>query len=347
MSAPGRFPCTAAAALLVLAWVAPARAIETDQYYAWDREMEDSTETVNAKVNSEILLVLDEVNAKPSWPALDCFRVAKRIHDHFRLFIYHDLELWADNTSLIDRVPATAEEESLFRRRCIYYSRNPFDVGTWMPPSPTIEVAGVRIGTDKLTHFFSEGWMSYGWFRGGLDKGLSPEAAELRAIDRGVLLERSILGMAASGVFSPADMEANYQGMLFFRDLCDTERPALRKGDRGWRLERPFDLRDHVTPEWDESWQTNVYTKRRWKKVEPVIRSYCPLLEHPAVKRRRAAYAERDRETVTEGRILELVGKGKLADPRSFSIEHLCTEGAGAEEPRPGEDSAGPPLEQR
>lgn len=332
MRGPGRPAGIGAAALVAAIWASPAPAIETDQYYAWDREMEDSTEVLNAKVNSEILLVLDEINAKQSWPALDCFRAAKQIHDHFRLFIFHDLELWANNTSLVDRVPATPEEELLFRRRYLYHTRNPFDVGTWMPPSPTIEVAGVRIGTDKLTHFFSEGWMAYGWYRGGVAKGLSSAEAESRAIDRGILLERSILGLGASGVLAHADLEANYQGMLFFRGLCGTDSPALEKGSEGWRMSRPFDFRDHVSPEWDESWQPNTFLKRRWKKVEPILRSYCPLLEHPAVVRRREAYARRERETVTEVRVREMIREGKLADPREFAIEHVC-----AENPEPAE----------
>lgn len=324
MRGPGKPAGIAAAALVAATWTAPAAAIETDQYYAWGREIEDSTEILNAKVNSEILLVLEEVNAKPSWPALDCFDLAKRVHNHFRLFIFHDVELWANNTSLVDRVPATPEEELLFRRRYLYRSRNPFDVATWMPPSPTIEVAGVRIGTDKLTHFFSEGWMSYGWYRSGIAKGLSNEEAELRAINRGILLERSILGMAASGVFSPADLEANYQGMLFFRGLCEADSPALEKGSEGWRMKRPFDFRDYVSPEWDESWQPCAFSRRRWKKVEPMVRGYCPMLDSAAIVRQRAAYAREDRETVTEGRVRELVREGKLDDPRSFSIEQVC-----------------------
>ena len=340
----GRPAGIAAAALFALAWTTPAPAIETDQYYAWGRTLEDSTAVLNAKVNSEILLVLDEVNAKASWPALDCFDVAKRIHNHFRLFILHDVELWANNTSLIDRVPATPDEELLFRKRYLYRSANPLDVGTWMPPSPTIEVAGVRIGTDKLTHFFSEGWMSYGWYRSGVAKGLSPGEAELRAIDRGILLERSILGMAASGVFSPADLEANYQGMRFFIGLCEADSPALEQGQEGWRLSRPFDLRDHVSPEWDESWQPCVYAKRRWKKVEQVLRGYCSRLHDPAVERRQEEYARRDRQTVTEARVRELVRRGKLADPQGFSIGRVC---AGNAEPAGRTGSGDPSVEER
>ena len=44
----------------------------------------------------------------------------------------------------------------------------------------TIELAGVRIGTDKLAHFFSEGALYYRFYRSALEDGLSEEAAELR-----------------------------------------------------------------------------------------------------------------------------------------------------------------------
>jgi hypothetical protein len=40
----------------------PARAIETDQYYTWGKELEDSTEMVNAWVNLEIARGLEEIN---------------------------------------------------------------------------------------------------------------------------------------------------------------------------------------------------------------------------------------------------------------------------------------------
>jgi len=303
-----------------------AQAIETDQYYAWDREIADSTRMLNAKTNGEILSVLDEVNLKRSWKKIECHEVAKRIERHFRLLVFHDLELWADNTSLIERVPATPEEELHYREVHLLSNHGPFDIGTWMPPSPTIELAGVRIGTDKLTHFFSEGWMHYIWYRKGRQQGQSREDAEARAIRRGILLERSVLGTAASGVFAPADLEANYAGMEFFIGLCAEDSPALRKNEDGWRLARPLDFRDFVSPEWDESYQPSVYTKRRWGKVRPVLLEYCPLLDLPQVLARREAYAARDRFTVTERTIEDLVEQGKLEDPRRFSLERVCGE---------------------
>ena len=98
----------------------------------------------------------------------------------------------------------------------------------------------------------------------------------------------------------------------------------LARDPGGWRLERPFDIRDYVSPEWDESWEPNVYTRYRWAKVKPVMQRYCALLQDPGVQRRRSEYAARDRVTPTEAVVQQLVASGKLADPRQFGIEAAC-----------------------
>ena len=130
--------------------------------------------------------------------------------------------------------------------------------------------------------------------------------------------------MAASGVLSLSDLEANYQGLRFFKGLCDGEEPQLAMTDDGWRLAAPFDFRDYVTPEWDESYNPSVFGTRRWKKVRPALVEYCPMLHDPEVVRRRAEYEERNTITFTEGHIEELIEEGRLPDPQQFSIDHVC-----------------------
>jgi len=303
---------------------APLHAIETDQFYAWGRPLADATDMVNAKFNLEIDRVLAEINAKPSWRRQSCAKVRKAIVGHFRLLIFHDLELWTNNTGLVERIPATAEEELEYRKRYLYHNRRKVDFVTMVPPSPTIELNGVRTGTDKLTHFLSQGWWYYGWYSKALRKGMTNEQAERKAIDKGIFTERTILGKASSGVLSIPDLEANYRGMRFLVEMCEGEAPYLQRGETGWRFDRPFDFRDYVTPEWDESYIPSIFTKRRWKRVQPVLVQYCPQLAGSFVQERWTDYRARDVETVTERRIRELVEAGKLPDPESFSIDRLC-----------------------
>ena len=314
--------------LALLMSALPAPAIETDQFYAWDRELPDSSAVLSAKVNVEILAVLEQVNSESSWSEQSCHDVAIRIQRRFRLFIFHDLELWANNSSLVNRVPATGEEELRYRDEYLYSNHGVFDPGTWMPPSPTIEVGGVRFGTDKLTHFFSEGWMAFKWYQGGIRQGWTPEEAERDAIERGIRLENGLLGTVVSGVLSLADLEANHAGMLFYLGLCDEDGPALKKTDRGWELTELFDFFRYVTPEWDESYQPSILAEGRWAKVYPVMLQYCPLLHSPQVVRQREAYAARDRVTATERLIAKMVEQGKLVDPALYGIEQVCAEAA-------------------
>jgi hypothetical protein len=302
----------------------PAAALETDQYFAWGQPLEDGTAPLNARVNLEISRLLDEINGRRHWPALSCHDVVVEIKGRFRLFIFHDLELWASNSELIDRVPKDHEGEVRYVKESVYRNLTAIDLGSWVPPGPTISINEVRFGTDKLAHFFAEGWWYYRFYRKARNNGKDHDLAIATAINRGILSEKTILGKASSGVFSPADLEANYQGLLFLVGLCEGGKPALERSMDGWRMTAPFDFRDYVTPEWDESYQPNMYTKRLWKRVRPVIEEYCDDLERPEIRRSRESYRERDTVTLTERRMGELVELGKLPDLEGYSIENVC-----------------------
>jgi hypothetical protein len=302
----------------------PAAALESDQYYAWGRELDDATDLLNAKVRLEIDRVLTGVNARGSRPK--CEKVAKRIGLHFKQMIFHEIEIWAANSSLVPRIPATAEEELTFTDRYILRHTHLLDYGTKVPPSPTIELNGVRLGTDKLSHFFSEGYWYYRWYRNKRGSKRTPEELERWILRRGIVWERTILGLLSSGIFSPGDLEANYQGLQFFIGLCEGDSPGLVEDEAGWRYVGKFDFRDYVTPEWDESYQPVVFGRRRWKKVRPALRERCPMLTDPWVVEQRRAYALADRVTPTERILQELIDAGRLRDPREFSLEANCDE---------------------
>lgn len=314
------------AALLGLG-AGPAPGLETDQFFAWGRHLEDMTGVLNARVNLELERVVAELNREGG--DLPCQNVRRRFFKRHRMLFFDAFETWAVNSPLVSRSPSGPEEMQEFRQKYIYGGTSAlFDTGRWMPPSPTVEVAGVRFGTDKLTHFLGTAWYYHRWYRKALARGATAAEAEDRAVRRGLLHEITILGRAVSGVFSLADLEANHEGMWFYEHLCAGDDPALVYDEGGWRLRRPFDLRDHVTPEWDESYQPNIYLRRKWAKVKRKMLGYCPMLEHPRVKARREAYAERDRVTETEKLMDEMVAAGKLADPSGFSIESVCDEAA-------------------
>jgi hypothetical protein len=218
-----------------------------------------------------------------------------------------------------------------------------------MPTVPTIEVGGVRFGTDKLSHFVSSGWTLYGSYRRALAEGLDPHQAERAAIRRGLLEESLILGGMTSGLVSLSDLEAGAEGMRFYRDLCSGPDPVLERADDGtWEIRHPIDMRAYVTPEWDESYQPQVYRSWRWRKVRPVLEGYCDRLDDPEVVRMRRELEQRDRVTVVEEVVRELVAEGRMEDPWQFTIEAVCGRPArrwwGREDTAPAEPRGAPPA---
>ena len=132
MARAARHVCGTLALILVIGG-GSARALEGDQYYAWGRDLDDATDVVNAKVHLEIDLALDDINSDPSWKELSCHQVLKRIVPRFKEFIFQEIEVWAANSDLVPRIPATPEEERVFRETYLYRNTHALDVGTKAP----------------------------------------------------------------------------------------------------------------------------------------------------------------------------------------------------------------------
>ena len=316
-----------AAVFLGLGGAGAAPGLETDQFFAWGRPLEDMTGVLNARVNLELERLVAELNRDGR--DRPCQKVRFRFFKRHRMLFFDGFETWSVNSPLVSRSPSGADEMREFKQHYLYGGTSSvFDTGRWMPPSPTVEVNGVRLGTDKLTHLLGTAWYYHRWYRKARSRGVPLAEAEDRAVRRGLGHEITILGRAVSGVLSLADLEANYEGMWFYEHLCAGDDPNIVYDEGVWRLRRPFDLRDYVTPEWDESYQPNIYIRRKWPKVRQRMLRYCRMLEHPQVRAMREAYAERDRVTETEKLIEEMVVAGKLPDPSQFAIESVCREAA-------------------
>ncbi|HMU33809.1 MAG TPA: hypothetical protein PKC89_08090 [Pyrinomonadaceae bacterium] len=94
--------------------------------------------------------------------------------------------------------------------------------------SPTIRMYGVEFGVDKIEHFFQQGYTYYKISEKAAESGISPANADKKAIKWGKTSERTFYGSLVSGVFSNADLYANYAGMRFYQGLTK----PLKIGDR-------------------------------------------------------------------------------------------------------------------
>jgi hypothetical protein len=296
------------------------QALETDQFYAWGKPIEDSTPYLNAWVQLTIQSALDSRAARAPQ---DCESAVKDVQKDLQHSIYQPIELWIISSDLVDRIPRGPEADRDYRSHYLLSKTFMFDYARWLQPSPTLQVNEIRFGSDKLAHFFSGGWWYYKHWKKNRDDH-TPEELQRSMFQYGVLLERSIQGEKMTGVFSPGDLESNYQGFVFYHQLCHGDEPLLYRQEDRWHFSGSFDFRDYIYPKWDESWSPNIHSKKRWKSIRSTMARYCPLLDSDWVIRQRTHYARLDTLTPTEKFIREMVDAGELPDPRDFDITSVC-----------------------
>jgi hypothetical protein len=120
-------------------------------------------------------------------------------------------------------------------------------------PASTIQLAGVLLGTDKIDHFWVQG---YDYFRVSKE-GEEPE----RAVRWGTRTELGIWGEATTGVFSYGDLAANYDGYRFYSTLLDPTSVVARDDNGCVRMVRPFDWAEWIDWHYDEALNPSVYTE--------------------------------------------------------------------------------------
>lgn len=155
--------------------------------------------------------------------------------------------------------------------------------------SPTVNVYGTHFGTDKIAHFFQQGYQYYRLAGRQIAKGLSPEEAEAKAVAWGRWTENTYYGTLVGGVFSNADLFANLIGMRFYEGLTrpvkigDMVRPATLILDNGlWKLNpagsseevllRPF-ISDHL----NEALNPSLYIPGLRSSIRGIVKKKsCP-----------------------------------------------------------------------
>jgi len=85
-----------------------------------------------------------------------------------------------------------------------------------------INVHGTYVGTDKVAHFVSMGYIGYCTYRRQIEHGVDHAEALRRTAalnGQGPLGETTILGGIPTGIYSNADMAADYLGLKFYLNL--------------------------------------------------------------------------------------------------------------------------------
>lgn len=284
-----------------------AWALETDNYLAWKTDLKDSSQEINSFFNSQIQTVLSD----PKNSSLDCQGLLKEIGEVFKSRLVHD-------NPVENHLMEVLSSEKIFPMSLYYVEesiyRDPYRLYIpYFGLAPNIQVNSFYFGTDKLSHFASTGRIYYEIFQ--KEKSLAP------AIKWGVRDEKSLHGYWASGIFSYADLEANYQGFLFYQNLCNGPAPYLQNQNGIWALGRLFRIQDYVSGLWDESYFGNYFLPGNWEKVSPLLYTeYCPLKNSKRVKERFRHY----KKHAIRPSILD--HQEELSLPKAQSFQELCQE---------------------
>ena len=252
-------------ALAVAGTAPPARALETDQYTVPATKLADIGPEVDVYVAATVWEVIQEANgkaehhdrraARAQWGWVRDYHRGRasryRGADHVARRLFEmtaggavpecKIELWVKRRRF-----DSARRQGRPARFGMTCDRAVFGDSLFEKPwllvdlSPTVNVHDAYMGLDKLGHFFQQGHEYFREYRAEEGRGGDESAALARAVRLGVSQERGIYGEAMVGVYSNADLAANYAGLKFYLNLTRPVRvgdaelpPLLSRGPRG------------------------------------------------------------------------------------------------------------------
>lgn len=277
-------------------------AYETDQFTNRLAPLADSTVLLDGQVNRAI----EESIQDWKGPRNDWKVVTAIYHDIGGHHWVDKIERWAMNSDEVERLQPS-RRESIYQGHPIWATRvaGLFGVG------PTIKVNGVFIGSDKLGHFLSQGRKFYRRYQKYEDEAMAAEHS--------AYTERALFGQMTTGVYSNADLVANYEGFLFYLSLFEDDvipgKPAILSWNgEGWDIQRPFTFADHVNEYWDEALNINHYDALLYPHMQKRFEIFCPdYFAAPELYR-----------IEEEERLKERYEHIQLRDTQELRLENLC-----------------------
>ncbi len=295
-------------ALLGLALLTAAQlcaAYETDQFTNRLNPIEDATPLLDAKVNQSIeKAVFEWKGPRDDWK--------------FITAIYHDIgghhwvdkiERWAMKSPDIEHLQES-RRESIYQGHPFWVTR----VAAIFGVGPTIKLNDQLIGSDKMGHFLSQGRKFY---RRYLKSELESQAAE-----RSAYTERALFGQMTTGVYSNADLVANYEGFLFYRSLFEDDiipgkTAIVTWQENEWVINRTFTWADHVNEYWDEALNINHYDAVLYPHMKERLMTFCSDY-----------YTAPERYTIEDEDPLKARYQHlQLRDSSDLRLDQLCTDG--------------------
>lgn len=212
----------------------------------------DATNVLDCMINKNFELALKKVNRKRNPSRTDLERaLLDRVGDKKILCVtipIGPLEKPIDEGLTEDyrvngkrvRIPSM----TIDRSKSIYRDAKLCDSpGIVIGMASHFKVGDIVVGSDKLTHFFAQG---YEYIEVQRKRG--PRAAVMH----GISTENGSYGLKGNGIYSYGDLAANYCGLLFWNNLTHPTAGHFTKCKGKWVQRRRFSWRCHINPAWDE-----------------------------------------------------------------------------------------------
>lgn len=265
---------------------------EADNFTANSLSLIDVSGQVNTLANGYLKTAVEKVNLEN-----DCDQGLKSEE-----ILYTELKKYFSNHSKGELVKNILYTESIAKnslplKESVYGEWSPRDgyllgrkkaASSPLALSPLIQVGDQIIGVDKLEHMFGMGFIYFKQYYG---KGKSIK----RILKNGIFKEKTILGgnILATGVFSYADLSANFNGMRFWNhmllkkdDILGAQNnlgPYISCKDSKWKVEEKnsIDFRNYIDSSMDESINCSKFaSKSGERKFRSAISKYteaCPV----------------------------------------------------------------------
>lgn len=259
----------------------------------------DSFSALNKDTKNSINILNDETNKRLSEAAkkvqgCDFKKLRKQVFKNTgKGFLVSNIE--RKGNRLDDKYTHSIKfKDSIYKKSGLFFKSPAY---IFFGLGKTLKVNDYIIGTDKLGHFFHEGYLYQ-------NKMLEDSSIE-EALDFGIKQEESYYGLGMTGVFSYADLVANFNGLRFWTALTQIDglkpidpltheelEPYFKCIDNQWKLTKKFDWEQYIDHGWEEHINCNDYDSDKNKHV--VSQNISDLLRNSKLENHQCPVIEKD-----------------------------------------------------
>ena len=296
-------------------------AAEVDHFMGINVSIRDSAHIFNHLVNKQALTALEKMGQQKK----SCLEAQNLVIKEFKNGIGYKV-----NNFMRKKLPLSYKyPHDLSKYQIIKNSvfQNILFLRTVPVIEEIINFNGIYLGIDKLSHFFAMGKIYFKKYSTLKNRGLSEDEISVKLFKTGHLSEKTYLGLWGTQTYSYADLESNYQGFLFFRNFCSGSSPYLiQDGDR-WKLSRYIDIREYVSPYWNELFNPSYISKSAKKNFIKNAKKYCNTIRDNHSFKFRFKYYQSHLWKKSKSQIYfeKKISKGESPDSSPFELENLCS----------------------